>query len=327
MVSTGVLRGLLHLGGGGGGGGGGGCERGRSLFPFDVVVLTFSLARTQAASVPLGGLFSMGFEGQETILLPYNSNQSTVCHHTCTYMYLLLVFHCNVLCNIVHMGGGGGGGRSLLTCSTHTLRYWAKDRSIISDISLSVQITSALQSLATVGGVTVWPSTSLPPRDLLGKWCSGRTWYVRFETIPGDLSLMSVDPTNLTGDGVGVKVAEVRGVKVAEVRGVKVAEVRGVKVAEVRGVKVAEVRGVKVAEVRGVKVAEVRGVKVADVRGVKVAEVRVVKVAEVRGVKVAEVRGMKVAEVRGVKVAEVCVRDARHIAQRRTVEGGGRRDA
>ena len=37
--------------GGGGGGGVRGSERGRSLFPFDVVVLTFSLVRTQAASV------------------------------------------------------------------------------------------------------------------------------------------------------------------------------------------------------------------------------------------------------------------------------------
>ena len=173
---------------------------------------------------------------------PIRAQYVTIHAPTC-YLYSIVMSY--VVLYIWGVEGGGG----LLTCSTHTLRYWAKDRSIILDISLSVQITSALQSLVTVGGVTVWPSTSLPPRDLLGKWCSGRTWYVRFETIPGDLSLMSVDPTNLTGDGLGVKVAEVRGVKVAEVRGVKVEEVRGVKVAEVRGVKVAEVRGVKVAEV------------------------------------------------------------------------------
>ena len=91
---------VAPLGGGGGGGGGG--ERERSLFSFDVVVLTFSLVRTQAASVPLGGLFSIGFEGQESILLSYNSNQSTVCHqlHVVQHLYVL-VFHCNVLCNIV----------------------------------------------------------------------------------------------------------------------------------------------------------------------------------------------------------------------------------
>ena len=101
MVSTGVPRGLLHWGGGVGGGGGGG-ERERSVFPFDVVVLTFSLVRTQAASVPLRGLFSIGYEGQETILLPYNSNQSTVCLQLYVVQHLyVLVFHCNVLCNIV----------------------------------------------------------------------------------------------------------------------------------------------------------------------------------------------------------------------------------
>lgn len=71
------------------------------------------------------------------------------------------------------------------------------------------QITSALASLSTVGSVTVWPSTSLPPGDKLGKWCSGRTWYIRFENNPGDLPLVTVNTSNLTGDGVRVVVREV----------------------------------------------------------------------------------------------------------------------
>ena len=58
---------VAPLGGGGGGWGGvgggwGGGVRGKGhFFSFDVVVLTFSLVRTQVVSVLLGGLFPIGF--------------------------------------------------------------------------------------------------------------------------------------------------------------------------------------------------------------------------------------------------------------------------
>ena len=57
--------------------------------------------------------------------------------------------------------------------------------------------------------MTVSPQTAPPPGDKLGLSCSGRTWAVTFEGNPGNLPLMAVDSTNLTGDGLTTAVKEV----------------------------------------------------------------------------------------------------------------------
>ena len=56
---------------------------------------------------------------------------------------------------------------------------------------------------------TVWYSSQVLPQDKLGRYCPGRTYWIRFDKNPGDLPLLEIDTSNLTGHGLNVEVKEV----------------------------------------------------------------------------------------------------------------------
>lgn len=72
-----------------------------------------------------------------------------------------------------------------------------------------IQVKAALESLSSVVEVTAWYENTPHSKDMLGEYCPWRKMYVRLERTPGDLPLLEVITTNLTGDGLSVMVEEV----------------------------------------------------------------------------------------------------------------------
>ena len=72
-----------------------------------------------------------------------------------------------------------------------------------------LQVKGALESLPSVGTVTVEYSDAPLLQDKLGTFCPGRTMTLQFDTAPGDQPLLVVDSSNLTGDGLAVEIKEV----------------------------------------------------------------------------------------------------------------------
>ena len=72
-----------------------------------------------------------------------------------------------------------------------------------------------MEQLPRIGDVHVRYKSSPPANDKLGKFCSGRKLYVRFERNPGDLPLVEINSENVTGSGLEVTVKEVRIVHIA----------------------------------------------------------------------------------------------------------------
>ena len=59
--------------------------------------------------------------------------------------------------------------------------------------------------------VTVEHLTEPLSQDKLGRlFCPGRPFTIQFETAPGDLPLLQVDSSNLTGGGLEVTIREVK---------------------------------------------------------------------------------------------------------------------
>ena len=69
-----------------------------------------------------------------------------------------------------------------------------------------------MEDLPGVNRTSVWYGNELLPQDKLGKFCPGRSLYIRFEYNPGDLALVEIDSANVTGHGVTVVPSEVKSV-------------------------------------------------------------------------------------------------------------------
>lgn len=72
-----------------------------------------------------------------------------------------------------------------------------------------MQVQTAVESLGGVGRVTVDTLQQLP-HDVLGEFCPGRSYQVRFEDVGRDLPLMEVRNLNVTGDQIQLSAREVR---------------------------------------------------------------------------------------------------------------------
>lgn len=66
-----------------------------------------------------------------------------------------------------------------------------------------------MEAISDVGDVTVEYITTPLPQDKLGEFCPGRQFYVTFETARGDLELLEVNASGLSGTGLMVSVTEV----------------------------------------------------------------------------------------------------------------------
>ena len=109
--------------------------------------------------------------------------------------------HTNVSISRVHVASESVSGSYTLGFNGHLTRPLAHDASF-------GEVKAALEEdIPDIGTMTVW--TNWLSVDSVRRYCPGRTVTVRFETLPGDLPMLDVNISNLTGSGLELSQREV----------------------------------------------------------------------------------------------------------------------
>ena len=67
-----------------------------------------------------------------------------------------------------------------------------------------------LNALPDISGTaSAWYRSETLPQDKLGEYCPGRKLVIRFDKKPGDVPLLSLDYSNMTGHGLVASIKEV----------------------------------------------------------------------------------------------------------------------